>query len=88
MGKKIVGYRKAHSDGLCVTSHSGICPIPELDGHPNPEILVWDGVKLRNILSSRNFYLRSVAVLCGAALGSFAGIVLPMPVHSIAWAII
>jgi hypothetical protein len=30
-------------------SHFGICPILELDGHPNPEIPEWDGAKLRNI---------------------------------------
>ncbi len=46
-----------HDDGgVYVTSHSGIYPIPELYGHPNPEIPVWDGVKLRNIMRSQRFW--------------------------------
>jgi hypothetical protein len=56
-------------------SHSRIHPIPELDGHPNLEIPVWDGVNyeifrelyLQNVL---NFFLRYGAVQVPAVLPS------------------
>ncbi len=41
---------------VSVTSHSGIYPIPELDGHPNLEIPIWDGIKLRNIPHRRRYW--------------------------------
>jgi hypothetical protein len=42
--------------GAYVTSHSGIYSILELDGHPNLEISVWNGAKLRNIMCSRRLW--------------------------------